>query len=268
MKQIKTIFILLLSLSIFSSLNAQSSTKKKDLLFYIGITMIKPVTVLAKNFEKKHNCNIKIFQGGSQDLYDSLKMSSKGDIYLPGSVYYRNKNLKDGLLLDGKFVGYNKIAMVVKKGNPKNIKADLNELTNEKLRVVLGNERSGSIGNATKKVLEKFGNYEDAILNTIFLAPDSRNLTKSIVENNADVVLNWYATTFWKDNKNKVEPLVIDEKYAKKAKLVFNLLKSSKNVDLAKKFMQYAASKEGREIFHQYGFLDKSDLKNFDKVKF
>lgn len=268
MKRIKSLFIFLLIISISTSLVAKSKKEKENLLFYIGITMIKPVNELVYNFEKKHNCKIRIYQGGSQDLYDSLKISKKGDIYLPGSVSYRNKHLKEGLLLDGKFVGFNKIAIVVKKGNPKNIKADLNELTREDVNVVLGNERSGSIGNATKKVLTKFGNYEEAIINTIYLAPDSRNLTKAIVKNNADVVLNWYATTFWDENKQKVEPLVLDEKYAKKAKLVFNLLKSSTNKKLAKQFMDYASSKEGREIFHKYGFLDKNDLKNFDKVTF
>ncbi len=265
MNFVKRIFILS-TLSLFA-LNSFAN-EKKELLFYIGITMIKPVNELAKEFEKEHNCTIKILQGGSQDLYESIISSKTGDLYLPGSVSYRNKHLEDGILLDGTFVGYNKVALVVKKGNPLGIKADLNELSNPKYRVVLGNEKSGSIGKKTKKVLDNFGNYEDAILNTVYLAPDSRNLTKAISSGEADLVLNWYATTFWDDNKSFVEPLVIDEKYAKKAKLVFNLLQTSKNKSLTKKFMDYAASTKGREIFYKYGFLDKNDLKNFDKVTF
>ena len=39
--------------------------------------MVKPVDELAKNFEKTHNCKIKILQGGSQDLYDSIKSKPK-----------------------------------------------------------------------------------------------------------------------------------------------------------------------------------------------
>lgn len=256
-----TLFLLLFSTSLYAK-------EKNNLLMYIGITMVKPVYEIAKIFEEKHNCKIKILQGGSQDLYDSAKMSQQGDLYLPGSLSYRTKHIDEGLLLDGKFVGYNKLAIVVKKGNPKNIKASLDSVTDENLRVVLGNEDSGSIGKATKKVLTKYGNYEDAILNTIFLAPDSRNLSKALKEDKADVILNWYATSFWDDNKSSLEAIAIDEKYAKKAKLVFNLLKSSQNKELAKKFMDFAASKEGKQIFYKYGFLDKNDLKNFDKVRF
>ncbi len=242
--------------------------EKQELLFYIGITMIKPVQELAQKFEKENNCKIKILQGGSQDLYDSIKMSKIGDIYLPGSVSYRYKHLKDGLLLEGKFVGYNKLALVVKKGNPKKIKASLDELTNGNLRVAFGDDHSGSVGNVSKKVLLKKGIYKKAILNTSLLEPDSRTLTNLIIKDQVDLILNWYATTFWGENKDYVQALELDDKFSNKSKLVFNLLSSSKNKILSKKFMDFAASSEGREVFYKYGFLNDKDLKEFDKVSF
>lgn len=265
MSLLKKICFVFLLVSLGSNLYAN---KQEELLFYIGITMVKPISELAHNFEKEHNCKIKILQGGSKDLYDSIKMSQIGDLYLPGSLSYREQYLKEGFLLDGVFVGYNKMALVVKKGNPKNIKPSLDELTREDLRVVLGNETSGSVGKATKKILTQYGNYQQAMLNAIYLAPDSRNLTKALIDDEADIVLNWYATTFWDDNKKFVEPLVLDEKYAPKSKLVLNLLKTSNNTNLVVAFMHYASSKEGREVFKKYGFLDDDDMKNFDKVTF
>jgi ABC-type molybdate transport system substrate-binding protein len=98
MKLLKSLVATILFLSTFVYADT-----KNELLFYVGITMVKPVNELAKNFEKANNCTIKILQGGSQDLYDSIKSSQVGDLYLPGSVSYRDKFLKDGLLLDGKF---------------------------------------------------------------------------------------------------------------------------------------------------------------------
>ena len=138
----------------------------------------------------------------------------------------------------------------------------------EEYNVVLGNEQSGSIGDATKKLLTKFDLYEKAISNAVYLVPDSRNLINTIKNGEADLTLNWYATAFWDDNKEFVEALVLDEKYSEKSKLVFNLLSTSQNKELSKKFMDYASSIEGREIFKKYGFLDDEDMKNFDKVTF
>ena len=72
------------------------------------------------------------------------------------------------------------------------------------------------------------------------MVPDSRNLINTIKNGEADLTLNWYATAFWDDNKEFVESLVLDEKYSEKSKLVFNLLSTSQNKELSKKFMDYA----------------------------
>ena len=104
--------------------------------------------------------------------------------------------------------------------------------------------------------------------NAIFLVPDSRNLINAIKNGNADLILNWHATTFWDNNKEFVEAIVLDDESSQKSKLVFNLLSSSKNKELSKRFMDYASSVEGREVFKKYGFLDDEDMKNFDKVVF
>lgn len=256
--------MILFQLLFFSTLLNASNNK---LLFYVGITMIKPINILVKEFEKEHNCTIKILQGGSQDLYESAKMSGIGDLYFPGSTSYRDKNFKDGLLLDAQFVGYNQLALIVKKRNPKDIKPTIFEVLNPKYRVVLGNAESGSIGNATKKVLSKLNIYEPAIMNTIYLESDSRNLSAAIKEDKADLIVNWYATSFWKENRDFVTALKIEPEYSNKAVLALNLLKSSKNKELTRKFMKFASSKRGKEIFFEYGFLTEDELKNFDKVK-
>lgn len=261
MRFFKVISISLILCSTFSYANT-----KNKLLFYVGITMVKPINELAKNFERRYSCDINILQGGSKDLYESIKLSKVGDLYLPGSLTYRTKNLKDNLLLDAKFVGFNKLSLVVKKGNPLNIKASLDELTNENLNVILGNDQSSSVGRASKKVLSEHNIYQEAVLNTLLLASDSRNLMNFLKEGKADLILTWYATTFWDENKDLVDALILDDKSSNKSELALNLLSTSKNKKLTRKFMNYAASPEGREIFSKYGFLDDNDIKNFDKI--
>lgn len=261
MKFSKVIFTIFIFISTLSYANA-----KDKLLFYVGITMVKPINELAKNFERKYACDINILQGGSKDLYESIKSSKVGDLYLPGSVVYRTKNLKDKLLLDSKFVGFNKLSLVVKKGNPLNIKASLNELTNENLNIVLGNDQSSSVGRASKKVLSQHNLYQKTVLNSLLLASDSRNLMTYIKEGKADAILTWHATTFWDENKYLVDALVLDDKFSNKSALVLNLLSTSKNKKLTRMFMNYAASNEGRNVFKKYGFLDNNDIKNFEKI--
>lgn len=244
--------ILILFLSI---LNAQE--KKPTLIFYCGITMVKPIKEMAKIIEDKYNVTIKISQGGSKDLYDSLKYSRLGDLYLPGSKSYRVSNLKDNLLLDAVTIGYNKAAIFVQKGNPQNIKS-MDDFLNEEYSTILCNPKSGSIGKMTKKIFNTYKGqefFENAYDNSTEIGTDSRNLNRALIEKRADLTVNWRATSYWPENKKYIDIIEIDDKYAPKKELVISLLSFSENKEVAKAFMEFAKSKEGQKIMKKYGFL-------------
>ena len=248
--------IILSFLLLFSFSNLQAKNNKTTLLLYCGITMVKPMKEIAKIIEKKHHCNIKISQGGSKDLYESLKFSKKGDLYLPGSDSYRINNLKDGLLLEGIYIGYNQASIFVQKNNPLNIK-NLDDFLNEDFNSILCNPQSGSIGRMTQKIFSKYKSiefFEDAFDNAVEIGIDSRNINQALISKRVDLAINWKATAFWYENSKYIDVIQIDEKYAPKKKLVINLLKSSKHKDIAREFMNYASSAKGQEIMHKYGF--------------
>jgi len=246
----KILFIFLLSSMLFA---------KDELLFYCGITMVKPMSKIAKIIENKYDVKITILQGGSGDLYDSLSASKKGDLYLPGSESYIKKHLKEGLLGYRKYVGYNQIALFVKKGNPKNIKT-LNDLVREDVIVSLGNPETCSMGRASVKVLKRFGGeefLEEVEDNVVLYSADSRDFNNLLKSGQIDTGLNWKATAFFPENRGKIDIVSIDERYAPKKKLYLTLLTFSKHKQIAKAFIDYAASKNGQKIMKEYGFLDE-----------
>lgn len=254
---LKKLITALITLSISSSI--LNAAEKPNLIFYCGITMIKPMTQIAQIVEKQKNCTIKLLQGGSQDLYDSIKTSKKGDLFLPGKDGYLKKNEKDGFFGDyRKYIGYNQAAIFVRKGNPKKVKS-LDDLLNPDLTVILCNPKSGSIGKATEEVLKAYkGNdfFNNAYDNAAEIGTDSRNLNKALLDKKADISINWRATVEWDENAKGISIVEIDEKFAPKDKLMLTTLKSSENLDIAKYFIDLAASKEGQAIMRQYGFLD------------
>ncbi len=230
---------------------------KSCLLVYCGVTMRYPIHEIAGNFEKMHGCRVAIIQGGSEDLYQSLKLSRQGDLYLPGSPAYRQKYLAEGLLADYVYVGDNQAALIVQKDNPKNISADIKNLADERYTVVVGNPESGSIGLHTKKILEKAGIYQEVLRHSVALPAASRNIRRSIVEDGVDLAMNWRATANFPENKDLMDALVLPESIAPKKKLLLNRLSFSENPKLATEFMLYAVSPAGQEIFMKYGFLDE-----------
>lgn len=245
----------LILLILLFSCKKEDKSPKKELLIYCDITMVKPMSQVCQEFEKSHpGIKITLIQGGSQDLYNSLKKSRQGDLYLAGSDSYRKQNISEGLLGESLFLGHNQAAIVVKKGNPKGFTGDLNELATTNYSVVICSPASGSIGRMSKKILTKKGIFEKVIENTAFLATDSRNLTKAIKEGTADIVINWKATVLWPENSREVEMLPISEEFAPKKHLVLNSLTFSTEKELVKEFFYFAGSERGKAIFTEYGF--------------
>lgn len=252
------LLVLLLPLLVACTDSPESAAQKPELLLYCGITMAHPMREIASIVEKDKNVKIVLTQGGSEDLYQSLATSQLGDLYLPGSASYRKQHLEEGLLGDFVHIGYNQIAMIVKKGNPQKITNDLQQLLRKDINVVIGNKKTGSIGRESKRVLDQAGIYNEVLNNALFLTTDSRNLNFALREGEADLILNWRATAFFTVNKDHMDALSLDPKVAKPKKLVLSQLKFSKHPEIGRYFMNVAASETGQAIFRKYGFLDNS----------
>jgi molybdate transport system substrate-binding protein len=164
------------------------------------------------------------------------------------------------LLTDHVLVGYNRLSFEVLKGNPKNLTDDLNQLTNPQLSVVLSSPESGSVGKNAKKLLDSVGITEAVYQNVTYFTTDSHRIYTAIKNGDADVALNWYATTQWPDHKPYVDAILLPETLSKPKRLELNLLSFSKHPDLAKAFMAYASSEHGLQVFADYGFFTPSEL--------
>ena len=253
-------FALPLLFSLASVTNAQTPSAKPEYLLYCGITMVRPMTEIAQNFERRENIKITVAQGGSEDLYQSAKKSGVGDWYLPGEPSYRDKHQKEGLLGDFVTVGYNQMALMVQKGNPKAVKGDPREMLRKDLVAILGNAESGSVGQEAKTILDGLGIYPKVVRQTAFLAPDSRSLVNAMKKGEADIAMNWRATGFFPDNVSKLDVVDLDSKVAKPQPLLLIQLKSTRNPEIAQRFMAFAASEEGQASFRKFGFLDNKSL--------
>lgn len=247
----------LLSVAAFSFyyllLDSNQANPKKELLVYCGITMIQPMSEIASIIERREGVKISILKGGSGDLLNAIKFNRVGDLYLPGSESYIQQAKSEGLVSRTVHVGYNKAAMMVREGNPKSIPPNLNSLKNPDLYVVIGNPNSGSIGKETKKILTAANIFDEVMSNAKEMTTDSKRLISVLKKGEADLIINWYATSIWEENAPYVDSIPIDERLAKKKRLVLGLLTTSKYTDVANKFMDYAASLEGQQIFDRYG---------------
>ena len=236
------------------TINLDDDPPKEELLIYCGITMIQPMQEIADLFEARTDCIVKFIKGGSGNLYRSIKANSAGDLYLPGSESYINTAKSEELVTQTLVVGFNRAAILVKKGNPLAIQPDLKSLVDSRYRVALGAEDSGSIGRETARILRGSQLYDQAMKKALFLTTDSKDLTKAIMEDRVDLVVNWYATGLWPQHTPYVDVLRFNEEQVAPHRLVLGILTFSINRGLSRDFMALAGSEEGQAIFRKCGF--------------
>ncbi|NOR86786.1 MAG: solute-binding protein [Bacteroidales bacterium] len=248
-----TLALLVFILGIHSCKNDNTKEEQKELLIYCGITMIQPMTEIKTIIEEQENCKIQITKDGSGNLLKAIEMIGVGDLYLPGSEAYISSAFSKNLISDTAYVGQNRLVMMVQKGNPLKINSNLENLLNKEFYIIIGNPNTGSIGKATKKALQQKGILKEVEQNAIKYTTDSKDLTLALINKEADLVINWYATYTWNNHSEYIDIIEIDEKYSQKRKLILAILKSSKHPDIAKNILELAHSERGQEIFKKYG---------------
>jgi molybdate transport system substrate-binding protein len=256
MKKHKSLIImiaLVLGVLLLPSCDNENHHNRKELLVYCGITMIRPMTEIKEIIEKQENCHIEITKGGSGNLLKAIEQSHIGDLYIPGSSSYILSAYEKDLIQDTVTVGENRLAFMVQKGNPMKIQPEVKSLINKDYYVVIGNPNSGSVGKATKKLLVSEGVFEEVEQNAIRFTTDSKDLSMALINREADLVVNWYATYTWDNNSDYMDLLEVPGLEITKEKLVLAQLKSSQYPDIAQKFMLFAKSTQGQAIFEKYG---------------
>ena len=234
----------------------QKAPEKDVILIYCGMTMIKPVLELASQFEQQENCIVKMTYGGSNHLKKSIEINKIGDLYLPGKDSYIKELAASDVVTETCSIGYNRAVLFVPYGNPQKLSADLANLMDNRLHVVIGSDNSGSIGRETRRILDQAGIYQKVVDNALYLTTDSKGLAKAIRNKEADIVINWQAVLHLDDNKRYMTALPIADDYTKKQPLIMGLLRYSQHPQLAKKFMELVTSPVGQEVFKRYGFQD------------
>lgn len=229
---------------------------KRQLLIYCGITMARPMNEIAEIIEKQEGIEVIIIQGGSGNLLRSIEINGVGDLYLPGSKSYIDAARVKGLIANNRLVGYNRAVLMVQKGNPLGLTADLENLFNPNYYVLIGNPDSGSIGKETRRILESAGIYDAVVDNARELTTDSKDLAVALINDRADLVINWYAVSTWEENAEHMDVIPLSAEIASPKALILASLTTAREPELANIFIDYAVSEQGKAIFAKYGFAE------------
>ena len=239
----------------------------KSINVFAGSASQPPLEEAAKTFEQKTGIKVNFSFGGSGTVLSQMILSQSGDLYVPGSPDYLIKAQARGVIAandNGKILSYLVPAILVQKGNPKNIKS-LSDLLRPDVSVGIANPASVCVGLYAVEVLDKNG-LLDALkqAGTVKTYADSCEKTATLIVLKAvDAVIGWSVFAAWNPDSTDVVYLKASEiprlAYIPGAMSTFAQDKAS-----AQKFLDFLASQDGQAIFRKYGYqVTESEAREF-----
>ena len=195
-------------------------------------------------------------------LIGNMRISLKPDIYTTGiNTIKENKELLSSTI---PFTA-TKLALMVQKGNPKNITA-LQDLSKENIRISMPDKAIEGIGKNIADAYVKAGGQplHDAIMkqkvadsSTFITQIHHRQSPMRILYNQSDVAPVWETEVFYQQSiGHPVDKVNIPEAYNKIAVTAAGVLKDAPHKEAAIHFMEFLVSEKSKSIFKKYGFLD------------
>jgi len=232
---------------------------------FCGTASELPMEEAAKVFEQKTGIKVELNWGGSGAVLSQLKLSRRGDLFIPGSPDYMAKAIKEGLVDPAtvKIIAYLIPTINVRKGNPLKI-SSLSDLARPGLRVAIGNPDSVCVGLYGVEVLEKNGLLKAVEKNIVTHASSCAATASLITLQKVDAIMGWDVFAGW--NPDKIETVYLKpDEVPRLAYIPAAVTKDfASNRAGAQAFINFLTSPEGQTIFKKWGYLaSEKDARKF-----
>lgn len=230
--------------------------KKPKLLLYCGAGIRPAVAEFVEAFEKKHGVSIETDYAGANILLSRVKLTKRGDLYMPGDVRYVEQADKEGLIASSRDACYLIPVILVRKGNPKNIRG-VADLAREGLRIGFGDPKACAIGRVTDEILQRNGVAPERFEKDIeFRSLTVNELGVHIKAGRIDATIVWDAIAAQYPKEGEI--VLIPKEKNVISTVPVAVLRSSKHPKEAAAFQEFVVSEEGRAIFAKHHYTTEA----------
>ncbi|MEM9400611.1 MAG: molybdate ABC transporter substrate-binding protein [Verrucomicrobiota bacterium] len=238
-------------------IHPSDSSAPQKLFLYCAAAMKPAIAKIATQYTEKFDIEINIQYGGSGTLLSNLRVTKIGDLYLAADQSYIEEAAKYELIQDVQALASIRPVIGVREGNPRQIKS-LQDLTQETIKIALGNPQTASIGRQSQKLLQEAGLWDALQQNIVVLKPTVNDLANDLKIGAVDAVIIWNAISY---QYPEIESITFPESNGYQKKVSLAVLKSTQNSSEAHRFLRYVStSDEVQAIFLELGYqsVDKS----------
>ncbi|MEB3292825.1 MAG: molybdate ABC transporter substrate-binding protein [Synechococcales bacterium] len=244
-------FFLILGLRLVNPEPIQANT---TLLISAAASLKDVMEELKPIYQRKNpNVNLTFNFGASGALLQQIEQGAPADIFISAAKRQMDTLAQKGALVPGTVTNLanNRLVLIVPAGS-RAVKSFMNLKKPQVKRISMGEPRSVPAGQYAEQVLRKLNLWNEVKPKLVY-ANNVRQVLSVVESGNADAGMV-YITDAKVSNKVKVV-VTADDNYHSKILYPMAVLKSSKKVDDAKKFVQFLSGAEARNVLRNYGFI-------------
>jgi len=219
---------------------------------YCGAGLRDAVADIAEAFTESTGVLVEADYAGSEVLLSRLKLSARGDVYMPGDEHYVELARQEGLVASSRPACYFVPVILVRKGNPKGIRT-LRDLLHPDVALALGDAQACAIGRQTQMVLSKNGiAAEDVDKRVVFRSLTVNELALHLEVGKADATVVWDAIAAQYAEDTEVVVIPAEENVVSTVPVA--VLTTSGQPELARRFADFAAGPQGQAVFRRHHY--------------
>ncbi len=165
----------------------------EPLVVYCAAGLRAPMEEVAKEYEAAYGVPVQIQYGGSQTLLAGIEVSRRGDLYVPADESYIQTAREKGLIDETIPLARMTPVLVVKQGNPKNLRT-IDDLLKPDVRLAQGNPDATAIGSLTRDALRKSGQWDALNGRTAVFKMTVNDVANDVQVGAADAGIVWDST--------------------------------------------------------------------------
>ena len=266
----RTVIITLICLAITVGLlwaaragNAGTS-RQVVLMVHAGAGIRPALDELGALYRQKTGVKIEYNYKGSGCLLADVCASQKGDVYMPGELYYMQQAVDRKFVASYRVVANLTTVLIVQAGNPKQIK-EIKDLAKPGMRVGIGDPEVVAVGRAARQVLTKAGVWKQVEKHIAMTGQNVTEVSNNVKLGHIDAAIVWDACAALYTTR-EVVTIQIPSSYRVVAAVPVGAMKFSRNPKEAEQYVVFLASDEAAKVFAKHGFTTPVPPKERERV--
>jgi molybdate transport system substrate-binding protein len=237
---------------LLSSFIFHNHASAKELHLFAGAGLRQPVDQLVQEFEKETGNKILTDFGGSGQLMTKIQTTSKGDLFIPGALFYLEKLEKAGIVQSYSPIAAHTPVIGVNIKQSRKV-TSFDDLAKPGVRLAMGDPKAMALGKTAMSICEKSGQKAAILKNVTVYGATVKQLSMYVSQGVVDASIIGRADAF--QNRDKIAMVSIPEAYFQSETIAVAILKHAQDSKEAKAFAEYMSSTHAVEVFKAYGFL-------------